>query len=116
MAFITNENGEFYVPDELASDPTKSVADLLQVAIPRYEYENMKMNEAIWGKLQILSWSIRASFEELCNIAGEDPTGVVSSKFFQTYEPIFKPLYEWWLIPEDLYIINRENLEIAYQD
>ena len=34
MTKVTNDNGTFYIPDEIANDPTKTVAELLENATP----------------------------------------------------------------------------------
>jgi len=34
MTKVTNENGTFYIPDEITNDDTKTVAELNAVAIP----------------------------------------------------------------------------------
>ena len=39
MTKVENQNGVWYVPDKIANDPTKSVADILKYAIPWDEYE-----------------------------------------------------------------------------
>lgn len=114
MTLITNDNWEFYVDDTIANDPTKTVSDILEAAIPIYEYQNQKIDEQVGGKMTILSNSIRFMYEELCLLSWEDSTKAVHTKFFTKYEDIFKPLYESWLIPADLYEINKDNLALAY--
>jgi len=34
MAIVENQNGKFYIPDEIANDPTKTVAEITANAVP----------------------------------------------------------------------------------
>jgi len=54
MAIVENQNGKFYIPDEIANDPTKTVAEIQENAIPWDEYVREQQREVIQQQLDEL--------------------------------------------------------------
>jgi len=51
---VTNQNGTFFIPDDIAGDPTKTVEELLTVAIPWEKYETQQKVLTLQTQIQDL--------------------------------------------------------------
>ena len=54
MAIVENQNGKFYIPDEIANDPTKTVAEITASAIPYDLWQAQQNVENLQRELQEL--------------------------------------------------------------